>query len=63
MVRSFDLKAEAEMRLDSDRRAEELARKRRESPAAAAEGTQAPVPAGGSPPAGAAEGDDREQEG
>ncbi|WP_327155239.1 hypothetical protein OHU45_14615 [Streptomyces tubercidicus] len=63
MVRSFDLKAEAEMRLDSDRRAEELARKRRESSAAVAEATQTPVPAGGSPPAGAAEGDDGEQYG
>jgi hypothetical protein len=61
MVRSFDLKAEAEMRLDSDRRAEELARKRREKPATAAAGAQDPAPADGPSPAGVSEGDDREQ--
>lgn len=59
MMRSFDLKAEAEMRLDSDRRAEELARKRREKPTTATDGTQGPAQADGPPRAGAADvGDD-----
>ncbi len=61
MVRSFDLKAEAEMRLESDRRAEELARERREEPTSGAVGAQAPVPADGPSPAGVSEGGDRAQ--
>ncbi|WP_414507599.1 hypothetical protein [Streptomyces sp. NEAU-L66] len=60
MVRSFDLKAEAEMRLDSDRRAEELARKRGEKPSAAADDTSRPAPADGSPGAEMADAGDDE---
>lgn len=63
MVRSFDLKAEAEMRLDSDRRAEELARKRGEKPTPATDGTQGPAHADGPPAAGAADAGDGEEEG
>lgn len=46
-MRSFDLKAEAEMRLDSDRRAEELARERREKPTPATDDAPSPAPADG----------------
>ncbi|MGW3013563.1 hypothetical protein ACWC9R_32760 [Streptomyces sp. NPDC001219] len=40
------------MRLDSDRRAEELARKRGENPTAASDDPQGPAPADGPPPSG-----------
>ncbi|UKY51568.1 hypothetical protein [Streptomyces inhibens] len=53
-MRQFDLKAEAEMRLRSDKLAAELARKRREELAAAEDGSQAP------PPAGATDADDED---
>ncbi|GFE14948.1 hypothetical protein Sgleb_29950 [Streptomyces glebosus] len=43
------------------RRAEELARKRREKPATAAAGAQATDPATGPSPAGVSEGEDRAQ--
>ncbi|MFG2284871.1 hypothetical protein ACGFOU_02115 [Streptomyces sp. NPDC048595] len=46
-MRQFDLKAEAEMRLQSEKFAAELARKRRESPAGA--GGSAPTPASAEP--------------
>ncbi|MGW7249161.1 hypothetical protein [Streptomyces decoyicus] len=46
-MRNFDLKAEAEMRLHSDRLAEELARERSERPTTAADDTQGPGPADG----------------
>ncbi|MFD3420179.1 hypothetical protein [Streptomyces decoyicus] len=57
-MRNFDLKAEAEMRLHSDRLAEELARERSERPTTAADDTQGPGPAEGPPTAGAADTDD-----
>ncbi|WP_411137661.1 hypothetical protein [Streptomyces sp. C10] len=49
------------MRLDSDRRAEELARKRRESPPAAADDAPGPAPADGPPEAGVADAGDDER--
>lgn len=62
-MRDFELKAEADMRLYSDRRAAELARKRREKPAAAEDGaSRAPAPADGAPAAGAAEAGGEESE-
>ncbi|AJT67835.1 hypothetical protein [Streptomyces chattanoogensis] len=62
-MRDFELKAEADMRLYSDRRAAELARKRREKPAAAEGGaSRAPAPADGPPAAGTAEAGGEESE-
>ncbi|MFD0169415.1 hypothetical protein ACFVJH_35595 [Streptomyces decoyicus] len=55
-MRNFDLKAEAEMRLHSDRLAEELARERSERTATAADDSQGPGPADGPPTAGTADG-------
>ncbi|REK92172.1 hypothetical protein DY245_00525 [Streptomyces inhibens] len=59
-MRQFDLKAEAEMRLRSDKLAAELARKRREELGAAEDGAQAPAPADATGTAGATDADDED---